>query len=1110
MRIKLQHWLGTFLLLGIVLFYSTGLKAQNFLVKGKVTDAITHEAISFASVHFKNSNKGVTTDDAGNFELNANKGDLLMVTYLGYADFQITVSDQQFIQVELQPTATQLNELVVVTALGVKKETKRLGYSVQEVKASDLLKAREPNPVNSLAGKVAGLNVGINQELLAAPAMILRGSNVTLYVVDGIPINSDTWNISPDDIETFTVLKGPAAAALYGNRGINGAILITTKKGKKNTKGFTVELNSSTQFNNGFIAIPKTQHEYGAGDYDTYAFGNGLGGGRNDGDYDIWGPKLDGRLLPQYDGKYDPSKTYVTTFEDGSKYTGNIEPTPWIARGPNNLQNFLQTGILATNNINISSVTDRSNIRASLTSTNQRGITPNTSLNTTNFNLFGAYDLSSKLRFEGNINYNRQFSDNIPDVLYGPNSIIYNIDIWTGADYDVTKLKDYWQPGKEGVQSNFVEYKRYHNPYFMSYEWLRSHHKNDVYAWTSLNYKFNNNLEAMVRTNVTTYDILRTEKLPFSAHPYGEEHNHGNYREDHRSLWENNTELLLKGNKEFGTSGFALNGLVGGNIRTFKYNSEFTTTNQLIVPNVYNFSNSLNPVKAYNFASNMLVMSGYYSVDLSMSKYATLSTTGRIDKTSALPQNNDSYFYPSFSLSSVISDYVDMPESFSFLKLRGSLSILRFGGTTPYIGTTPLQTYPIGYGGNYYSTYDGPSYGLSTPYTLFPVYNNVTGAASPSGTFDPNIKPAARNSWEGGFDVRFLHNRLALSATYFNYVDGPQQYASPISETTGLSSYTINALKTQRTGAEISLMGSPIKSKDGLNWDVLVNWGTYKEVYKELAPGVKTINTFFHEGDRVDKLYGSVEAKSPDGKPIFDASGKAIYLPVAQYLGNSDPDWSWGIYNRFSFQNFSLSFQFDGMVGGKIQDRVKRKTIEGGAAAETNQGVIGQARAYESAHWGDPDYAGAYNPATGRPFLGQEGVQVSNGAAIKYDPVTGLITNYNELQFKQNATATKWVQDFVSSYYNDNEHTMVSKTYAKLREVTLTYSLPISWFGKSGITKFDISLVGRNLLYFFPDGFKDIDVDQYPGRTSFGVGQKEYDLQTPTTRSYGFNINVTF
>jgi TonB-linked SusC/RagA family outer membrane protein len=1114
-QLQLNLLRGVLLTLGTFLFYLTAL-AQNLEIKGKVIDATTQKPIEGATVSVKGTNRATATDANGEFSINARQGLDIIVAFVGFETVTSRVVNNRFLTIEISPSTSQINE-VVVTALGIKKESKRLAYSIQEVKAAEMLKAREANPVNNLAGKIAGLNVGINQELLASPIVLLRGNNVTFYVVDGQPINSDTWNISPDDIETFTVLKGPAASALYGNRGVNGAILITTKHGARNNKGWTVEVNSSNQINKGFIAIPKVQNEYGPGDYQKYAFGDGSGGGINDADYDVWGPILDGRLLPQYDGVVSPTQTYTTTFSDGSTFTGNIKPTPFIARGVNNMQKFLQAGFLTTNNINLSSVTDRSNVRMSVSQSYQRGITPNTSLNKVNFNLYGSYDVSDRLKVEGNLNYNRQFTDNIPDVTYGPNSIVYDIDIWMGADWniDAPDIKNYWPAGggAAGDRPTFAEYKHYQNPWFVSNEWLRGHYKNDIYGYLNLSYKLGNGFQAQLRSNVSTYDVLRTEKLPWWAHPYSQEYNnHGNYREDRRSLWENNTEALVKYNGDLGKSGFTLFAIAGVNARSFKYSSSWTTTNQLITPELYNFGNSLYSIQSYDFNSNMLVLSAYASADLTYKKYFTVSVTGREDESSALPVAHNAFFYPSASVSTVISDYVSLPKIISFLKVRASYANVKDGGTTPYIGATPTYNnggFPLDYGGQYYSTYGGPSYNLTTPYQTSLGYNNQTIASSPSTIVNPNILPANHSSYEGGVDIHFLQNRIEMSATYFKYINGPQQYSSSISETSGYQSYLTNATKTDRSGGEISLQGSPIRGKKGFNWDVLVNWSTYREIYTSLPNNLYVDGNgySFHKGDRVDLLTGNKEAKTSDGKLINDASGLPIYLPVAQALGHGDPDWSWGVNNKFSYKNFTFSFQFDGMVGGRIQDNVLRKLTEGGRGANTASGKLGEARYIEAYHYGDQNYKGAYD-VNGKAILA-EGVQIANGGALTFDAL-GHATNLKDLAYTTNNTATHWVQDYISSYYNDPEHTMTSKTFAKLREVVFTYSLPSGMLGKSMISRVDFSLVGRNLLYFFHKGFKDMDVDQYPGRDMFNNANREYGLQTPTTRSYGFNVNVVF
>jgi TonB-linked SusC/RagA family outer membrane protein len=1079
-----------------LLFMCIGLTAfsQNVQVKGKVVDAETGKPIEMASVVVAGQNLNAKTNNAGEFQLDGVKNSsAITVSIVGY-NSQKVVANGSFISVKLERVAENLNE-VVVTSLGVKKETKKLGYSVQEVKGSDLVKAREVNPVNSLVGKVAGLDVAINQEMLASPNVSFRGYNISLYVVDGIPITSDTWNLSPDDIESYTILKGLAATAIYGSRAQNGAILITTKRGKKNDKGYTIEFNSSTQVNKGFIALPKTQALYGGGDYSTYIFGDGKGGGLNDGDYDVWGPALNGQLIPQYDSPIDP-------------VTGVRKATPYIARGVDNLKRFIRPGLLTTNNLSFSSATDRSSIRMSLTHTNQKGIIPNTKLNTINFNINASYNLSSKLKIEGTLNYNRQFSPNIPDVVYGPNSVIYTVTVWTGADWNIDDMKNYWQPGKEGVQSIFAEYQRYHNPYFVSYEWLRGHTKNDITGNVSLTYTPNKHLEATLRTNLSTNDVLRTEKMPYSAHPYGRELNRGDYREDQRSLFDNNVEAFVKYNNKL-KGGITYDVLGGVNARNFEYRSSFVTTDYLNVPGLYSFSNSLNPVRAYNFNSKMLVLSAYYSINVDFNKYFSLTATGRADKNSTLLLNNNTYFYPSFSGASVLSDYLKLPSSISFLKVRASYAQAKAPSTSPYIGPAG---YPIGYGSPYVSAYGGPSYSLANPaYSIGTVYNGQSGASAPTTVLDPNIKSSQTSSLEYGFDVRFIKNRLGASVTLFNNIIGPGIRNYPLSQTTGLSGFTTNAIKTQVKGAEITVNGSPLKNAQGLNWDVILNWSTYKETYKDLPANFA--NYQFQQGDRVDKLYAGVTAKTTDGQVINNSAGYPIYLPKAQYVGNADVDWSWSIYNKFYYKQFSFSFQFDGKVGGMVQDRVMRKGIEGGSNISTVEGAVGAARAIEAKN---VVYNAATNSFSAVPgFKGTyvgEGVQLAAGSpAITYDPITGVITNAGALKYVNNTGVVNYIQDYVSSFFNDFEHTSVKKTYAKLREVVITYSVPTKFLGKKTfISKIDVSLVGRNLLYFFPSRFKDMDVDQYSGRNYNSGNSREYDLQTPTTRSYGFNVNFVF
>nr|WP_229236280.1 SusC/RagA family TonB-linked outer membrane protein [Emticicia sp. TH156] len=1043
------------------------------IVSGKVSSA-AGEGIPGVSVMLKGTKQGTNSDANGNFRVsNVNANSVLVFSAIGYLTEERSVGNQTTINVTLNEDTKALNE-VVVTALGIKKDIRRIGVAIQSIDGAATIKAREPNAINALAGKVAGLTIGTQPELLRKPNISLRGNSEILFVVDGVPINSDTWNISPDDIETYSVLKGASASALYGFRGKNGAILITTKRGSKDKRGYSVELNSSTMIDNGFYAIPKVQDLYGPGDHGRYAFVDGKGGGLNDGDYDGgWGPKFEGQLIPQYDSPVDPK-------------TGIRQGTPWVARGKDNLERFLQAGILSTNNIAVSATGEKYNLRFSASQISQRGIVPNTKLNISNFNVSADYKFSNRLSFTSNLQYNKQYTPNIPDVNYGPNSIIYNMTLWAGADWNVDDMRNYWQPGKEGIQQIYAEYQRYNNPYFMSYEWLRGHYKTDIIGQAALTYKFTDYLEASFRSQVTTWNLFRNEKMPYSAGAYGRDERRGDYREDRRNLFENNTDVLVKFDKDL-FSGLNAKVWAGGNIRTFEYDSQYGSTDYLNVPGLYNFSNSANPVRTANFASAMRVNSAYYSADFTYKNFLTIGTTGRVDKLSTQPAGNNTFFYPSVSASTVLSDYLSVPSAISFLKLRASYANVKDGLTRSTIGTTPSlgDGNPIGYGDQYYSPYDGPAYSNSAVYSTPFAYNNQPAAYFTGTLNNPSLKPSSTSQTELGLDFRVLQNRIGLDVTYFISDEGPRIFSLPISTTTGYSAALVNGIKTQKRGWEIALTGSPLKSADGLNWDVLVNYSTYQEKLTEIYPGVENLNTFFKVGDRLDKFYGSAFVRTPTGQIINDASGRPITAPVAQFLGYINPKFVFGINNKFSYKNVNVSFQFDGRIGGVISNYIQRQTYRGGRHIGITQGAMGIAR--------EQDYLGV------KAYVG-EGVVLANNPAvpIKYD-ADGKVTNYAELQYRANDTK-QFVQDYVSRYYNTDEGNLMSRSFGMLREVVIGYNLPEKWFGKS-IRNASVSLVGRNLLYFAEK--KDIDLNQYI--TNGGSG-----LQTPSTRRYGINLNFTF
>ncbi|MCW3107679.1 MAG: outer membrane protein nutrient binding [Segetibacter sp.] len=1084
----MKQFLPFVLCLITIIFCNSPLYAQSHLVKGRVTNLAGKDPVEGATVLIKSSNSATSTDRAGEFSINAKNGDELVISYVGFETKRLKVTGS-YHEISLSQNMAQLNE-VVVTATGIKKEVRRLGYATQTVDASKLTQAREPDALNSLKGNVAGLSVNITPELGHAPSVSLRGDGSPMYVVDGVPMTSDTYNINPDDIESFTILKGPNAAALYGFAGQSGAIIINTKKGSKNKKGFSVDFNSSTQFNKGFIALPKVQDEYGPGEYGTYAFGDGKGGGVNDYDYDGgWGPKLDGRLLPQYDGVYDPNKTYTTKFENGLTYTGHIAPTPWVARGKDNLQRFIQTGLLSSNSIALSSSTDKTDTRFSVGNTYQKGIVPNTSLNNFDFTGNLTQRFSNKLTLNTYFNYNRQSTPNLPDVNYGPNSIIYNMTLWGGADWDIADMKDYWQPGKVGTQQKYAEYWRYNNPYFMSYEWLRGHYMNNEYGYVSLNYKLNDNIDFLIRPSVNAYDFLNTEKMPYSANSYRSAAL-GDYREDRRSLFQTNVEAQAQYKRNSILGFLDVQGLIGANVRSFKFSSNYTTTNYLNVPGIYSFSNSLNATQATSFNSAMKVLSAYYSFDIGYKSYVTLNTTGRVDKSSTLPTNNNTYYYPSLNLATVISEYVKLPKAISFVKARASYAESKSGGTYGTFSPDISNLAGSEYGYAYPSPYDGPSYQFSQTYNLTPTYNNQSSANYTNQTISNSIKTNSRKAYEVGLDIRFLKNAIGLDITRYHYRN-TGIVSQGISSSTGYSSFLTNGNVYTNDGWEVAVNATPIKNPAGFSWNVAANWFTFKKMWVDNS----NPNNYSHNGTRTDLVYGNAFVRTPDGQMVHDANSGLLLrysdlgVNAQKVYGHADPDWQWGVVNTLSYKTLSLRFQFDGMVGGVMEDYVRKKTLQGGRQIETNQGAFADARPNDAKGAASYSYVG-------------DGV-VLTGGSIQLDPVTGEIVNMDKLKVTPN-TAKASVQGYVSRMASIPDLDIISKTYAKLREVSLSYAIPQSVFGnKSFVRQVSLSVVARNLLYFFPSRYKDVDVDQYTQDSGSG-------LQTPTTRSYGVNLNISF
>lgn len=1021
-------------------------------VAGTVKDAGNKSPVIGATIIVQGTTTGTTTGEDGRFVLTVpNASAVLTVEFMGYKPQEVTVGDRTNLDILLSEEQIAMDE-VVVTALNVPKQKAALGYSVQEVKGEDMAKSRDANPFTSLVGKVAGMRIGIPSDLMKSPEIQIRGVT-PMIVIDGVPVQSDTWNVSPDDIESFSVLKGPTAAALYGSQGKNGVIQITTKRAAQGGKAYTVEINSSTQFQSGFIAIPKVQNEYGSGSNFQYDFGDGLKGninGINNSDSDVWGPRLEGQLIKQWNSPMDAN--------------GIRTPIPWLPRGVDNLQAYMQTGLLTSNNIAVSSGNKSDYFRISISDTYQKGLFPNTKLNSSNVNIAGGTTLSKKVRVEGNLNYNRTNSPNYPDVEYNPRSPLYLLTVWSGANNDVRDLKNYWVPGMEGLQQINYDYAQYNNPWFQAYENTRGHYKDDVHGQVNLSWRITPDLDVRLRSNLSTYSLNKNEKYPVSGSVYDEAYKWvGGYEESNEKFFEWDNDILINYAKQLSRS-FGIKASLGASYRNQQQNESWAgTLGGLIVPGIYTLQNSVESRPGTSSSWKKQVGSVYGYVDLDYKNYLFLGLTGRMDKSSTLPLNNNTYFYPSVSLSAVISEMVDISKVFSFLKIRGSYA--RVGG-------------------------DMEVYGLTNTYNQGNRWNGMTPLYYSSTALDPNIEPEFSSSYEFGADMRFFKNRLGIDATYFYAEDGPQIFELDTPPSSGFDKRKLNGLTYKRKGYEVAVTAAAIRNKT-FNWDITANISSSHRFLKEVYGDVSNLG-YVKLGERIDQIWVEDFMRSASGEVIYK-DGMPQRDPIKKYWGNSDPDFIYGLSNRFSYKNFTLVVSVDGAVGGLIANDTWENLWKSGRHEKSaNEWRYKDWEAYKK----DPNGYGT----TYKGSLIPDGVVVTDGE-LKRDADGNVISDSRT--YAKNTTPVLYYDWAGSSrgYYRTESQRMQDRTYLKLREVTLTYDLPQRLLKKTGfISKASVSFIGRNLLYFAKADY--IDLDQFLTGTTA--------LQTPSPRSYGFNVNIVF
>ena len=964
----------------LALFVFTGfssLMAQTVTIKGNVTSDEDGLPIPSVAVTVQGTTIGTLTDADGRYTITAPASAAnLVFTFVGMTPVVEPINGRTTINMVMNVEMKGLEE-IVVTALGISRDKKALGYSVQDVSGDEIAKAKETNIINSLQGRVSGAqitatsgSVGASSRIVIRGVSSLSGNNQPLFVVDGIPISnadfgdigtdgtnkgSGAGDINPDDIETLTVLKGANASALYGSRASAGVIVITTKKGKKGEK-LAVNITNSTTFETP-LRLPDFQNGYGQGNAGAFSYVDGAGGGINDGVDESWGPQLDiGLMIPQFSSVDE---------------NGVAQPAPWISH-PDNVKDIFEVGNTITTNVSMTGGSERSNFRLSFTDMRQKGMVPNTDY----FKKTLAFSASSnpvdKLTFSASGNYVLANSNNQPGYGYTANNIMQQFT-WTGRQVDYTLLRDK-QRNPDGSIYNW-NHNYHNNPYMTLLENLNPMNRDRLIGNAMVKYQFTPWLSAFVRSGGDIYTNSANERKFVGDMDFRK----GNYFEDVRQSREINTDFLLSFEKTFGQDWlFTLN--AGGNRMDRRYQRNTGEAPELAIPGVYNVANSSVTPRVSNYSSEKRINSLYVFGQVGFRNALFLDYSVRNDWSSTLPIENSSYIYPGVSLSAVVTDLLGMDSDIlSFAKVRGSWA--QVGGDTDPYQLEPTVSF-------------GDGWNASTKLLNLYVPNELP---------DAQLKPQMNESIEVGADLRFFIDRIRVDLTYYQQKSINQIVSVPTSGSSGYTSKIINAGRIDNKGFEVLLTVTPVKISD-FRWDVTFNWSKNKNEVVELAPGIDqfVLGTYWDmqliaaPGKPYGVLLGYDYDRDPDGNIIFTDG-----LPSQGELkdvGNITPDWIGGMLNEFSWKGLNASFLIDMKKGGDLYSMTTT--------------------------WGR--YAGALEET----LIGREGGIV--GVGVMPDGEGGYVTNtvvadaeqFNKAAYNNNL---QW-----SSVFDD--------TYIKLREIKIGYS----------------------------------------------------------------------
>ena len=1015
------------------------------------------EALIGVVVKNLNSGKVAVTDAGGQYSINAEPGNDLQFTFVGFKTQ--TLKAQTPMPEAIMEADNQILNEVVVTAIGIKQQKRKIGYSTQEIKADVLQESKTMNIGNALTGQVAGLNVTNPTGIFQAPSFSLRGKT-PLVVVDGIPVETDFFDVPSQNVENINVLKGTAASALYGSRGKNGAILITTRKAQKDK----LELNFTTtqMVTAGFTVYPKTQTEYGSGSNGQYEFWDGADGGISDGDM-TWGPKLNtGLKYKQWNSPIRNLQTGEviewygdvagTIYDDKSKY--ERVPTDWVRH--NNLRDFLRTGYVTENALSLGYKTDKANIFVSGKYAFQKGQVPNTQLSSGGLNINTNYKLTSDLIFDVNLSYNKVISPNYPRYGYGPKNHIYTILLWMSDDVNGNDLRNHlYRIGDEGYRQANYNYAWYNNPYFAAYELTQKYDRDVLQGQTGLTWLINDKLVVKGRAAARQIATFEDMKSPKSYMNYGDSRN-GDYKMWNRTQLNFDADVLATYTEDI-SDNFGISVNAGSSVFTRDIRSGNQSTDGLVVPFVYSLNNTQGPVRATNWLEQKAIRSVYGSVNFDIFKSTYLNISGRNDWSSTLSAANYSYFYPSVSLSSVLSDYFTISPAVDYLKVYSSWARVS-NDLTPY--------------------------NTSSTFVKDVTYGSTPSVSYPSGIINPNILPERSTSLEAGLAFSLLKNRLALDVTYYNVLDENQIIDLSISQSSGFSSRKVNGNEYRTNGLEVMLNAVPVKN-NLLTWNVGLNWSKYVQKLTAIYGDQEKFGNF-RVGDRADSYYTTVWQRSADGRLILNPNtGMPIQDAYPKNIGHLNPDWQFGFLNTFKVKDFTINVDIDGAFGGVMNSNTIEKMWWAGKHPN-------------STLYRDAEYE------SGQYVFVPEGVVVTGGEVVKdiYGQVTSDTREY--APFTKAVSWQSWSQQYpyrarITADEDEFFANTFSRSFVKLRRVSVAYDLnKVLKINKlNGLTA---SVFGYNLAVWKKIPYIDPD---------FKLGN-DGDLQDPSSRYIGASLNFNF